>query len=350
MKRILACLVISAVAVGLVSSPAAALPDNAEVRTYKSGLNFPTDMATVPGSKRIFFTEKNTGKIRILQGRDLLAKACVRLDVDATSEGGALGLVLHPNYKKNHYLYVYWTSNTPHENRVTRFTVQNGECVNRKHIITGIKAHSAYHHGGQLAFAGGKLFISTGDAHDPAAAQNTQGLLGKVLRVNPDGTIPDSNPFGPANPVWTYGHRNPFGLTTKPGTNKVYSTENGPDCDDEVNHIVKGRNYGWGTGYECGSAGEGIDPKPPIHRWSNIVVPTDPWWYSGSFGAMSGALYVGTYGTNALWRFNLNDKGTAVKSRRVVHTAPDGIIDVAKGPGGWLYYMTSSGIRRIVKK
>lgn len=344
----IACLALLALAMGSQVGPALALPDKADVQTYESGLDFPVDMAWETGSKRIFFTEKNTGKIRIIVDRQLKPEACANLDVDASGEGGALGIALHPNFNDNHHLYVYWTKRDPLENRVTRFTVDENRCRDPKHILKGIRANGQYHHGGQLEFVQGKLFVSVGEAHDPSEAQDTDSRLGKILRINPDGGVPDGNPFN--NPVWSYGHRNPFGLTHKPGSGKVYSTENGPGCNDELNHIKKGRNYGWGPNENCpNTQADGPDPKAPIKNWSSIVVPTDPWWYRGAFPEMNGSLYVGTYGTAALWRFDLNQRGTKVKNGRVVHSAPDGILDVSKGPGGWLYYLTQSSIRRIVK-
>ena len=348
MKRLSACLVASALVVGLAPRTAPALPDNAKVQTYEAGLNFPVDMAWEPGTKRIFFTEKNTGKIRVINKGDLKPTACANLDVDPSGEGGALGLALHPDFKDNNFLYVYWTKRSPLENRVTRFTVRQNLCRNPKHVVTGIRANGQYHHGGQIEFVGGKMFVSVGEAHDAAEAQDPTSRLGKILRLNPNGSIPAGNPFG--NAVWSYGHRNPFGLTHKPGSTKIYSTENGPDCDDELNRITKGRNYGWGPTYECGTAGDGLNPKGPMKRWSDIVVPTDPWWYQGRFGRLSGSLYVGTYGTRALWRFNLNDRGTRIKKGQVIHTAPSAILDVSKGPRGWLYYLTPTSIRRIVKR
>lgn len=348
-SRLIACLVSSACAVALLVTPASALPRNAKVRTYQGGLNFPVDMAWQKGTTRIFFTEKS-GAIRVMNKGSLKARACRRLDVDDSGEGGALGIALHPNFNKNHYLYVYWTKRSPVQNRVTRFTVVRNRCRDPKHVVTGLRANGMYHHGGQIEFVGGKMYVSVGEAHDPAEAQNTSSRLGKILRLNPNGSVPDGNPFG--NAVWSYGHRNPFGLTHKPGTTKIYSTENGPNCDDELNHIKKGRNYGWGLAYQCGTAGVGLNPKAPIKRWSEVVVPTDPWWYEGRYGALAGSLYVGSfdlYGDDSgkLWRVNLNARGTRVNKQKVVHTAPGGILDVSKGPGGWLYYLTANSIRRI---
>ncbi len=333
--------------IAATATPLTALPRGTRVQTYKSGLDFPVDMAWVKATRKIFFTEKNTGRIRVMKGRKLLNRACANLDVNGTGERGLLGIALHPRFKRNHFLYVYYTNASPLEHRVTRFKVVDNRCRRAKHIVTGLSAESSgYHNGGQLEFVGGKLFVSTGEQHDPAEAQDTNSRLGKILRVNPNGSIPAGNPFD--NAVWSYGHRNPFGLARKPGTRLLYSTENGPSCDDELNLIRKGRNYGWGTGYTCGTAGVGDRPKPPLRRWSEIIVPTDPWWYRGRLKALNGSLYVGDF-DGRLHRIVLNDKGTRVRADRIIHTAPDGIVDVSKGPGGWLYFLTPGAIYRIVK-
>jgi aldose sugar dehydrogenase len=327
-----------------------ALPPGLEVSTYKGNLNFPIDMAWVPGTQRIFFTEKS-GKIRIIDNGNLRNRACRTLDVNDDGERGLLGIVLDPNFKSNHRLYVYYANASPLENRVTRFTVENGRCRNQNHIVTGISAaSSSYHNGGQLEFIGNKLFVSTGERHDPDLAQARNNRLGKILRYNADGSIPDGNPFsknGNPTAIWSYGHRNPFGLAHRPGTHRLYETENGPSCDDELNFIKKGRNYGWGSGYSCGTAGEGPNPKPPIHRWSNIVVPTDPWWYEGRINSLSNRLYVGDFGNGNIHRFKLNNKGTQVVQHSIVFNGSAGIVDVSKGPGGWLYFLTENSIRRI---
>jgi aldose sugar dehydrogenase len=336
------------VALGVVvASPTAseALPKGTRVRTYKSGLSFPVDMAWLPGTRKIFFTEKNSGKVRVMRGRRLLDRACANLDVNPDGEQGALGIVLHPDFKRNHFLYVYYTNASPRENRVTRFTVRNNRCRSPNHIIRNLEASSGYHNGGQLEFMGGKLFVTTGEIHRPAEAQDRDSRLGKVLRVNPNGSIPSTNPFD--NAVWSLGHRNPFGLAHRPGTRRLYSSENGPDCDDELNRIIKRRNYGWGPGYDCGTAGVGSNPKRPMKRWTPVIVPTDLWWYRGRMGALSGSLYMGDFHGD-LHRLILNRRGTNVRRDRIIHSG-NSIVDVSKGPRGWLYFMTPSSIRRIVR-
>ncbi len=349
MRRWLLGLLVVAVFVGVVPASSLALPSGTKVQTYKSGLNFPVDMAWVPGTKKIFFTEKNSGKVRVMLGRRLLDRACVDIAVASDGEQGALGIVLHPRFKKTKWLYVMYTNASPEEMRVTRWTVSQNRCRSPKTIMSGVPASSGYHNGGQLEFVGGKLFVSTGENHDPAQAQNTASKLGKILRFNADGSIPSTNPFnriGERNPVWSYGHRNPFGLTHEPGTKRLFETENGPSCDDEVNRIRKGRNYGWGAGYDCGTAGVGGRPTPPLKRWTPTIVPTDPWWYVGRMKALSGDLYMGDF-QGSLHRLVMNERGTAIKRDRIIYRG-DGIVDVSKGPGGWLYFMTPSSILRIV--
>jgi aldose sugar dehydrogenase len=344
--RALAILV--SVGILVVGAPTAskAIPRGSRVQTFKSGLAFPVDMARVPGTRRIFFTEKNTGKVRVMLGRRLLGRACVNLDVLSAGEQGALGIVLHPRFKRNHHLYVYYTNASPRENRVTRYTVRNNRCRARNHILRNIPASSGYHNGGQLEFVGGKLFVSVGENHRAGEAQNRSNRLGKILRVNPNGSIPSNNPFG--NAVWSYGHRNPFGLAHRPGTRRLYESENGPSCDDELNRISRGRNYGWGAGYNCGTRGVGPNPKGPMKRWNPVIVPTDLWWYRGRMKALSNSLYMGDF-HGRLHRFVLNRRGTDVRRDRIIFSSSQGIVDVSKGPGGWLYFMTPTSIRRIVR-
>jgi glucose/arabinose dehydrogenase len=329
---------------------AGAIPRGTRVQLYRGDLDFPVDVAWVPGTKKVFFTEKNTGRIRVLAGRRLLARPCADLDVEPSGERGALGIALHPRFEQNHFLYVYYTNRDPLQNRIARFRVRDNRCRDQRVIVKGLSTKGATNHnGGQLEFMGGKLFVSTGDAADPSEAQDEDSRLGKILRYDPDGSIPVGNPFslpGDRSPVWSIGHRNPFGLAAMPGSSRLYSTENGPSCDDELNRIRPGANYGWGPGYRCGTRGVGQNPRGPIRRWSDVVVPTDATWYSGRMKSLSGSLYAGDFDGN-LHRFFMNAKGTRVREDRVIHRSSS-IVDVAKGPGGWLYFVTTDAIYRIV--
>jgi glucose/arabinose dehydrogenase len=347
---VISCLALGGCSAGHSAASTPQAGSSFRVTRYQSGLDFPVDMAWVPGTKKFFFTEKATGKVRVMIRHRLLSRPCVKLDVNSVGERGTLGIVLRSHFHSNHQLYVYYTNASPLENRVTRFTVRHNRCTKPKAILRGLSASSSgYHNGGQLEFMHGKLFVSTGEAHDAALAQSVSSMLGKVLRLRPSGAIPRRNPFskpGSPNPVWTYGHRNPFGLTKQPGGNLLVESENGPACDDELNLIKKGRNYGWGAGYQCGTRGVGPRPKGPLTRWTPTIVPTDPWWYQGRLKALSGAVYMGDYETGSLHRFRLDSTGHLV-SQRVIFHASEGIVDVSKGPGRWLYFLTPTAIYRL---
>ena len=332
----------------LPHGPASGLPPGTRVEPYATGLAFSIDMAWDEGTDRIFYTEKNTGMVRVLVGGKVLDQPCVDLAVNSEGERGAGGLVLSPNFDRNRFLYVFYTNASPLVDRVTRFTVQNNRCTDPRHIVNGLSASGLHHHGAHLEIVGEKLLVSTGDQGNPAEAQDTTRRLGKILRYNLNGTVPADNPYG--NAVWTYGLRNPYGIAHRPGTTQVFATDNGEDCDDEVNRIVRGGNQGWGPGYVCGTDGVGPDARPPHFRWSEQVAPTDATWYVGSMASLSDGLILGDYNNGQLHRFTFTSTGTAVTGHTIVYDHSGGIVDVSGGPGGWLYFMSpaTSTIYRIM--
>lgn len=158
-------------------------------------------------------------------------------------EGGLLGLAVAPTFATDHWLYVMHTS--PSDNRIVRFQYVNGALSGEQVLLTGI-ARNQFHNGGRLAFGpDGKLYATTGDAQNGANAQNLNSLNGKVLRLNPNGTVPADNPFA-GKYVWSYGHRNVQGLAWD-SQGRLWESELGDSTMDEVNLIVKGGNYGWPT-------------------------------------------------------------------------------------------------------
>jgi aldose sugar dehydrogenase len=350
----------------LAAPPLGALPEGTKIQPYVSNLDFPVDAVRLPGTRIILFTEKYTGKIRVLRRKNLQSKACVTLNVATLAERGLLGITIHSDFETNSFLYVYYTA-APTDtrpapvNRVDRFTYDDGLCRNRTRIVNNIHS-SPNHNGGQLEFLDGKLFVAVGDGQNAGRAQELDSRLGKILRYNPNGSIPASNPFnepGDPNPVWSYGHRNPFGLAVREETGQLFESQNGPECDDEVNLVLEGENYGWGADYGCfgipeGGSGYdpvGDDPEEPLFRFRNgypTVAPADAWWYSGRMDELADSLYVTEYKTHRLHRFNLSEDGTTVESHGVVYNSNDPLLDVFEGPGGWLYVMSYDAIRRIV--
>ncbi|HET6800829.1 MAG TPA: PQQ-dependent sugar dehydrogenase, partial [Nitrososphaeraceae archaeon] len=162
---------------------------------------------------RIFFTERE-GRIRIIDAQSkLIDDPAASIRVEQTGEGCLLGLALHPNFTENHLLYVYHTyaNKTKLYNKVLMLTEKENKIIESKVIIDSIPG-AQFHDGGSIKFGpDGKLYISTGDATIPELAQNVKSLAGKILRLNPDGTIPDDNPFL-GSPVYSYGHRNIQGI------------------------------------------------------------------------------------------------------------------------------------------
>lgn len=164
--------------------------------------------------------------------------------VRETSEGGLLGIALHPDFADNQRVYMYYTTEEAGRltNQVVSAELAGNQLRGHQTIIKDIPA-AGNHNGGAIAFGpDGKLYITTGDAAESRLAQDKQSLAGKILRINDDGTTPDDNPF--ENAVWSYGHRNPQGITWD-NQGRMWSVEHGQSGQDELNLIDKGANYGW---------------------------------------------------------------------------------------------------------
>jgi glucose/arabinose dehydrogenase len=350
---------------------ALAEPVEFKVQLYIEGLDRPTHLAWVPGTERFFVSEQWAGRIRIINHGKLLSRPCVTLNVGTQNDQGLTGLALHPHFADNHYLYAYYTNANPERNRLSRFTVEEGRCVDETPILWGLRVGLPWHQGGEMVFDDeGKLFLTTGERNIRELAQNLDSLMGKVLRLNDDGTIPADNPFldDDENPtlVWSYGHRNSFGLEYIEDLDILIETENGPMCDDEINIIEKGQNYGWGPEYSCylepelGYKGVGPNPVDPIFHWDDTVAPTDAWWYEGALDVLSGALYVGDYNRSQIHRFDFVDEepneefeeGEPIEVEEETiynfNKPEHRIISLTNGPGGWLYLVGRDNIYRLV--
>jgi len=194
---------------------------------------------------RLFFTER-PGRIRVIENGTLLQEPVGFINVEQNGESGLLGIALHPDFVSNHLLYIYHTYSNGSSvfNKVLELTERDNKIVESKVIIDKIPA-AIGNDGGRIKFGpDGKLYIATGDARQPNLAQSVASLAGKILRLNPDGTIPEDNPFE-GSPVYSYGHRNIQGLAWHPVTGELYSSEHGAEGNDEINIIKPGANYGW---------------------------------------------------------------------------------------------------------
>ncbi|MBD0352259.1 MAG: PQQ-dependent sugar dehydrogenase [Flavisolibacter sp.] len=270
-------------------------------------------------------------------------------DVQSRGEGGLLGMVLHPDFKSNPFVYVGYNYNKSgdYKEKIVRFTYNGTTLTHPLILVDNIEA-AGIHNGCRLAIHDYKLFISTGDASDQPSAQNKSLLNGKILRVNLDGTIPSDNPV-PNSPVWTFGHRNPQGLVFI--GNKLFSSEHGPDTDDEINIIEKGRNYGWpevkgfcNTNNEKRFCTEN-NVKEPIYAWTPTAAVSGLDYYNGNeLPQWKNSLLVVALKNSRLYQLKLNAAQTEVTAVNEFFTNDYGRMrDVCVAPDGKVYICTSNG-------
>jgi glucose/arabinose dehydrogenase len=239
----------------IMSTTSCVPPTSLAVTSVVGSLNRPWDIAFTPDGTMLF-TEKSGQINALISG----SKVTMHDPVDSiiSGEGGMMGMAVDPNFASNRRIYVCFLSNLPPDPaldvRVARFTVNANytALANRTDIITGMPVSTGRHSGCRTRFGSdGRLYVGTGDAAIGTNPQNPQSLGGKVLRVDTNGAGVAGNP-GVDDPssgflpqIFTYGHRNVQGLALHPLTGEMYSIEHGTGCDDEVNLLEPGGNYGW---------------------------------------------------------------------------------------------------------
>ncbi len=310
-------------------------------------------MASAPDG-RLFFTEKDSGRIMIMKDDKVLPKPFVVLtDYYVNWEQGFLGLTIDPKFEENHFVYLYYTAmdnktGQPHVfNRLVRFTDNNNQSTNMVVLIDRIPASIGYHSGGALAFGpDDKLYVGVGDAAQHEFAQDPGIVIGKVLRINRDGTIPQDNPF-PNSPVYTIGHRNIFGLAFDKQDGDGIIAEAGDYHYDKINLIQKGGNYGFPNLLHPNSPSpnswwltNNSAIKPLISYWESIT-PTQAIYYTGDkipqfknkflFGTFNGDIYALT--------LDLHDKRVVLQEHTALKHYPfEPVVFIAQTPSGDIYY------------
>jgi len=326
----------------LFLSPAIFPPAHAvsPVNALLTGLNFPVSLRFAPDG-RIFFTEKNTGNIRIIQpnGTLLPTPFATVNPIFNTGEAGLLGIALDPAFSSNNYVYVYYTyrdTGSFTHGHIVRYTASGNTGTSPKDIfdVTSSAPNTVYHNGGYIKFGpDGKLYAMVGEFHQGQQAQNQSSMTGKILRMNSDGSVPSDNPIaGSLDYAW--GIRNSFGFDFDSSNNRLVATMAGPSSDDKILIIVKGGDYGWPT---C--LGICNDPRfiDPIVDFNPIVTPT------GIAAVALNSYIFGEYTTGNLVQLQLNATGS-VFSMTQLYNAPSGIIAVELGPNNKLYFTTPDGI------
>jgi len=248
-----------------------------KAKPVATGLNGPSGFTFAPNGV-IWYLERGTGEVHTLDPRTAKNHRVFTINgVNGDGERGALGIALSPRWPSKKVVYVYATRNGGGhlQNQLVRFAVSGGRGHGLKVLLTSPASASPYHNGGRILFGPDrKLYVMIGDGHDSTNAQDRSGnFRGKILRLDPDGTGAKGNPFG--SRIWSYGHRNSFGFTFDPATHRLWETENGPECTDEINLVVKGGNFGWGPKESCSVS---------TPRGTNNSGPTPhhgPKWFTG---------------------------------------------------------------------
>lgn len=340
---LLPCLAWSAVPAG-----AASFPSGFSATTVASGISAATAMALAPDG-RIFVCEQ-TGTLRVVKGGTLLPAPFATLPVDASGERGLLGVALDPGFPATPYVYVYYTTAAaPIHNRISRFTANGDTAVPGSELVLldlDDLSTAANHNGGAIHFGpDGRLYAAVGENANPANAQTLANLLGKVLRINSDGSIPADNPFfgtatGRNRAIWALGLRNPFTFTFHAQSGRMFVNDVGAAAWEEVDEGVAGSNYGW-------PQTEGPVPAGV----AGVRYPVYAYPHDSSTCAISGAAFYdapaptfpGDYGGNyffadlcAGWIRRMNATSFAVSDFAVGVPNP---VDLAVGSDGALYYL-----------
>lgn len=286
-------------------------------------LEAPWDVAFTPDGTT-YVTERDTGQLSAISP-DGEVSPVQTFEIDNTEEGGLLGIAASPTFADDGLLYVF-RSSTDGDNEVLRFVPGEEPEV----VLDGIP-HSPIHNGGRIDFGpDGMLYVATGDANQPTSAQDPDSIGGKILRLTPDGDVPEDNPTE-GSPVYALGLRDPQGLAWGPdGT--LYVSEFGPDVDDEINVITPGGNYGWPEVTGVADQDGFIDPifvqQPPEASWSGMALldgSAIPQW--------DGQLLVAALRGERLWRVPVDDPDAAeplfvgeLGRLRTARQAPDGSV------------------------
>jgi glucose/arabinose dehydrogenase len=329
-----------------------------------AGLEHPWGMAWLPNGEMLI-TER-PGRVRRVRSGVLQTEPVAGVpQVLAAGQGGLLDISLHPRFPAKPWVYLTYAEGTREANRtvVARLTWDGQGFTDRREVLRVSQSKSGTQHfGSRLAWLPDEtLLVSIGDGGNPPTelagqlirlqAQNPRSHLGKVLRVNADGTVPRDNPLGAkALPeVWSWGHRNIQGLAVDSQTGQVWATEHGAKGGDEVNRLQAGQNYGWpAVTHSREYFGPEISPHrslpgmvDPVWVWSETVAPSGLAVYRGAkFPQWQGQLLAGGLISQAVHRFQVNPQGEVKEVGKIPIGAR--VRDVRVGPDGLIYILTDA--------
>lgn len=224
------------------------LPANFQRVLVTGSITGPTAMAFTPDG-RVLVCQQN-GQLRVVKNGSLLTTPAITLSVNTSGERGLIGVAVDPNFATNQYIYLYYTHTSGPHNRLSRFTMTGDLAGSESTILDFPTLSGIYHNGGGLAFGNdGKLYVAIGENQVGSNSQNLDNYLGKVIRINSDGSVPAGNPFtgnAARSRIWAYGLRNPFTLASDPVSGKIFVNDVGNATWEEINDATTGgKNFGW---------------------------------------------------------------------------------------------------------
>ena len=307
----------------------------------------------------IFYGERLTGEIRRIDpatGKNTSVFTIPHVVGDVANEQGLVGLTLPPDFPKDSWLYAYATRmvNGVARDQILRITL-DGARGTSMHLVLDVQVAGERHNGGRVLFGpDGMLYVVVGETYDSKLAQDRSVNGGKVLRMTPTGEVPADNPFAGSR-IYSYGNRNSFGLAFDPQTGDLWETENGPECNDELNRILPGRNYGWGPSETCdGSApadtnGDGPKPVLPLVFYDTTIGPTGIAFCDGcGLGtAREGHLFFGSFNTGDIHEVTLDADRSGVVRDATPFNHGNLVLSIETGPDGALYFSDGVGIFRL---
>ena len=319
------------------------------------GLEHPWALAFLPDG-RMLVTER-PGRLRIVAEGMLQPEPVAGVpEVWAEGQGGLLDVALHPDFAENGLIYLSYASPDDDDEAATavaRGRLSGGRLENVEEIyVAPPRDDGGRHFGSRLLFADGYLFVTAGERGEPDRAQDLGDPAGSVIRLHDDGRVPVDNPFtaqaGARPEIYSYGHRNPQGMTRDAATGRIFAIEHGPKGGDELNLIEPGVNYGWpvityGKSYMGFSIGEGTHMEgmaQPLHYWVPSISPSGLMIYDGErFPAWRGSFFAGALSAELLVRLEVTGGRVAVEER-MLEDLEERIRDVRQGPDGLIYLLT----------
>jgi glucose/arabinose dehydrogenase len=335
------------------------------VATVAKGLEHPWSLAFLP-DRRMLVTER-PGRLRVV-GRDgSVSEPLAGVpQVYASGQGGLLDVALSPAFEKDRLVYLSFAESgeagagtAVAQGRLSERGLENTQVIWRQQPKLGGRNHW----GSRIVFRpDGTLFVTLGERFNySGSAQDLSTTLGKIVRINPDGSTPRDNPFvgrnGARSEIWSYGHRNVQAAALRPASGQLWTVEHGARGGDELNHPEAGKNYGWpvisyGVHYSFFKIGEGTAKEgmeQPVYYWDPVIAPSGMVFYTGDlFASWKNNIIVGSLTPGLLVRLVMKD-GKVAREERYLADLQERIRDVRQAPDGALYLLTDARDGRILR-